>query len=1340
LENSIFHRLSSLLWGLIVTLTVLFAIYVSLGRLLASNLGHYSEAILAEFNRRVPFTVEAERVTGEWHSFSPRIVLSGLRLKMPGMEHRPLELDRGRIGLDVLDSLRTGSLQATRLELYGLKLYGEVDPQGRFGLSGFTAGGEAGRWLEQFLLNIERLTLTRNVLELALPSGAVHLLDLELDLSRTGSRRFLDATLHSTRGAAIQALGEGLGNPLQPDRFRGQLYLDITTDDLAAMPAMFAREIPPLWADGAANIELWINWDRGEAEVESRLRADDLRLLPREGEWEIPLQRVTLEAQLLEQKKRRTLFISGLELAAAGQSLTLPRLQADFWGNALRLRARDVDLAPLNALVTGIDLMPGRLAEVFRTLSPRGALDRVQLYLGDIASPGIDWELEANFSAVEVDSWQGAPGVASADGYAELAEGSGFVLLDGSDLAMSFPTVYREPLRYDSFSGAFDIDWDTAGLQLSSGLVTASAEEGAARALFGLSVPFGPSDPGIEMDLMVGMEDTRSSYRARYLPYILDPGLLEWLSTSVGEGEVERAGFVWRGSLQSDADALRTVQLGLTVADLRLDYDPGWPAVEDIDGVLLIDDTDVSFWSENGRLYDSSLEHLSAEGWMDGSGKMMLAIDARLRGPAADGLSVLNNSPLRQTVGDAFADWQVAGGLETELGLLIELGDAAVAPRVNVITRWQDVDLEILPGGLPLRSVNGVLAYSSRDGFRSKGLTGSLWAKPMTVEVGHAPEPPGPGQILPPVEVDMAVEIDLADLRDWLGVDLLRLARGSTALALQVRAAAGQAPQLSARTNLAGVSLDLPPPWRTGAEERRLLAFRMPLGGGQTRVEFTLEGGVDLVLLVRDRALSAGALAFNAAPGDVEPGRFRISGSTPLLDVDAWQRFVDEYLANGLTGDIAAAAPDSRVAGDPNRARSDAESLPGAVATAPDLHQRGTSPPTVAIDELVAERLVVAGQSFDGVTIGLEEQGGQWQLAARTDWFEGELLFGGGSSVPRLVLERLEFDGLGQLDLSASPENEVAELPDLDVAVRDLRSGGSSLGHLDFLLRSEGQELRAEAITGELAGLRIESPQPGRLRWVRTGTSATTLELHLAFDDFGDTLERLDYPRLLETEEGTVDLALEWPGAPRDFALQSAGGSVRLKAGEGSFLEASAGASGALRVVGILDLASIVRRLSLSQLFESGIPFETVTGEFYLHGGNIEVARLDVNGASSRFQFSGVSEIASRSMNGEMVATLPVASNLPWVAALAGGLPVAAGVFVVSKMFEKQFDTLSSAVYRIEGTWDDPEVRFDRIWDAARTTRPLPEAADSADSPPDPDLPDPEGPPDVKGAGRRDQP
>ena len=115
---------------------------------------------------------------------------------------------------------------------------------------------------------------------------------------------------------------------------------------------------------------------------------------------------------------------------------------------------------------------------------------------------------------------------------------------------------------------------------------------------------------------------------------------------------------------------------------------------------------------------------------------------------------------------------------------------------------------------------------------------------------------------------------------------------------------------------------------------------------------------------------------------------------------------------------------------------------------------------------------------------------------------------------------------------------------------------------------------------------------------------------------------------------------------------------------------------------------------------------------------------LDVQGSASSFQFSGVSVVESRSLDGELVVTLPVANNLPWVAALAAGLPVAAGVFLLSKVFESQVNRLTSAVYTATGTWDDPQVKFDRIFDdtvpgdpAASPVPGQPEASSQSGSP-----------------------
>ncbi len=234
MENPFFHRLGRVLWVGLVILTVTLATYVGIGRLLTANLSSFRIDILQALNARLPFAIEAQAVSGKWQSFSPVIVLTGLRITMPGNDSAPLELARGRVGVDVLNSLRTRSLQMTRLVLNGLSLHGEMSPAGRFRLTGFdaAASGPTAEPLREFLLNIEQVTLRDTRLILALPGGGVRNLGLDLELSRDGSQRDVQATLSSSAGGHIAVLARGLGDPFKPDLFTGQLYLNLQSADL----------------------------------------------------------------------------------------------------------------------------------------------------------------------------------------------------------------------------------------------------------------------------------------------------------------------------------------------------------------------------------------------------------------------------------------------------------------------------------------------------------------------------------------------------------------------------------------------------------------------------------------------------------------------------------------------------------------------------------------------------------------------------------------------------------------------------------------------------------------------------------------------------------------------------------------------------------------------------------------------------------------------------------------------------------------------------------------------------------------------------------------------------
>ena len=80
-------------------------------------------------------------------------------------------------------------------------------------------------------------------------------------------------------------------------------------------------------------------------------------------------------------------------------------------------------------------------------------------------------------------------------------------------------------------------------------------------------------------------------------------------------------------------------------------------------------------------------------------------------------------------------------------------------------------------------------------------------------------------------------------------------------------------------------------------------------------------------------------------------------------------------------------------------------------------------------------------------------------------------------------------------------------------------------------------------------------------------------------------------------------------------------------------------------------------------------------------------------------KFSGRSDLRAQTIDADLIVTLPIGSNLPWVAALAGGLPAAAGAYVASRIFEDQLGKFSSAIYKVSGKLDDPAVEFVKVFD-----------------------------------------
>jgi uncharacterized protein (TIGR02099 family) len=1284
LQHTFVHNLNRILWVSIISLVVLLAAYVSLGRVLMASVSQYEAQILAELNHRVPFTVEAGGVSGDWHSFSPGIVLSDLRLSLPGSTAPPLVLAQGRLSLDVFDILVSRSLQVSRLHLEELSLLAEISKDGKFQLVGLSGRGGLDRWLREFLLNMEQVSVTDVQLDLGLPDGSSRELQLDLDLEREGGRRTLAATLSSSHGTVINALATGLGNPFNLASFDGQLYLDIEAVDLVAAQAVVPLELPLQVSGGVLDLELWLTWENGTPNFEGLVAARDMQLGSPQGDWQLPLEELTFAASLVERRNRWTLFASDLLLRKSGHDLYLPRVQLDAWGDSLRLRTESVSLASLNRALVDLPFIPHGLQDTLKILQPDGDLSALELLVADINKPSREWGVRANFSELVLDSWRGAPGASAGSGYVELDESGGFVVVDARQMTLDFPTVYHEPLAYEDIHGTVYINWYEDAVVLSSGLITAHGDEGEVNALFGLNIPLQPTEVGLEMDLLVSLKDAEANNRNKYLPFTLSQSLLTWLQGSISKGKINEGGFLWRGSLRKDQSRARTVQLFFDVSDMAFTYHEDWPPVHDLQGLVLIDDTNISIWSERARLFNTDVTFLTAESWIDSGKEIMLDLKTSTSGLAEDGLRVVHQSPLNGLTGEVFADWRFAGQLQTDLALQLNISDSSVPPAVELQTRPSAAQLKVDPGGLVVEDINGELRYSSASGFSASDLKGVFWGEPIDVTVRqHSVDTQGYTPATSSLEVSFDTDLELAKLQQWLDLDILGRASGRTRAQVSVTAPPGEAPHIRITSDMAGAALDLPQPWQYAEEDRVPLEVDAYLKKDAINIGVVLDDRLQLNLDLVAGRLRAGALGVQEPALPLKKGYFRIAGLAPYVNVEQWQALVGDV----VPANSAAEPRDADDAGELAPADSSA-----AVAELPNL----------SIESLQIETLDFMGQDLRDVIINAAQEDSGWQLAAEMEGLQGELELAGDLQGSRLTLTHLELASLGKLQFGGEEEGGDKDwnLPNTQVIVRELYRNGSPQGELSFDLEFDGALLRMIDVRGEFAGLQLTREQGNELRWNRAAEGMTAVEAEINFTDLGTILETFEYQRVVETSGGEVDFSLQWPGSPMDFSLQGASGVIGVQIDQGRFPDNPPGAaSGALRVVSILNLAEIVSRLSMSHMFESGIPFRELKGDFKLSPGLVEVPSLDVNGASSRFIFSGSSVVADKSLFGEMVVTLPVANNLPWVAALAVGLPVAAGVFVVSKVFEKQVNQLSSAVYDIDGSWNDPQVSFSHIFD-----------------------------------------
>ncbi|MEO0442515.1 MAG: AsmA-like C-terminal region-containing protein, partial [Pseudomonadota bacterium] len=971
------------------------------------------------------------------------------------------------------------------------------------------------------------------------------------------------------------------------------------------------------------------------------------------------------------------------QLALAPASLRLHH-------NKLAINLAQLDLALWSDWLGETILHAEPAKHILQTLNPRGMLFNATAVvdLQDIKSS----YLQAKAHNISVDAWKNIPALAQVSGYMETRVNGGFLFLDTQGFSLDAQRLFSQPLEF-SQAKAY-IDWSLLPqqnrIQVRGFGIDANSIYGQSAGNFSLDVPWKPGTRKSQLYLQVGLQNARAVDHKNLLPKRLPEDFTQWIHRAVQGGTVKSAGLLYRGGLGKHA--ARSTQLFVDIADGRLAPGPEWPDVKGIDGSIVVNNA-----SALGRINAANYygrEKLKGSFDWNTNNKDSLTINVAGSAATASGLRFVKDSLLADLVGDFINQVDASGSMAVDVALAIPINNDQVqaiqqaSQRVSL--NFTDSSLSLMQAGLRLDNINGKLSYSDQAGFSSNEITGTLFDQAFAMTLQSEVYDAGKA-----VAITGSGLAKTDPLAQWLDQPFMAFLSGDFAYdfdaVIPIEKSPQRHPTMTLRSDLVGVTSTFPGLF--AKSKLQPIASEVIVNFTREHIDYDLQMGTFLSARYRNRHQGQQAMSIavtDAAPLNLPPlpdSGFKLQGQFQQLDGEEWGQFLSAY---------------PREQG--------VKQWPGDIFIAVN---------SLSIGEHELNNLLVSGQR--------EQQG--WSLVVDSDNLLGAVYLDDNKQRPLLLdIDYLNWPpGRGSalkavdsaddgteltaeaLSQSVDPLAAIdpSQLPAIDLSINRLVYQGKPLGSWSLSLRADAQGLELTNIYASAAGLSLvgNSPENGAyLRWQKASDLAPMSTRFVGRIQGGnpkDLFDQWDIPPTIESEKMLIDTELAWSGSPLSFDIERLKGSVNMEYQNGVFVQEEASKSAdVLRLFGLLNFDSIARRVRLdfSDVYRKGIAFDEVKGLLVFDNGIIQMAEpIEVIGPSSRMTLSGMIDYPQQTVDAKLVATLPIGGNLTVVTALLGGLPAAAGVYLVSKLFEKQVDQVSSINYKITGAWNQLDVQVERL-------------------------------------------
>ncbi|MEZ9596747.1 YhdP family protein [Shewanella sp. 10N.261.52.F9] len=1254
-------------WQFLAIILVLFALMVSLFRGLLPQLDQVRMELIHFVKSEYNVKVEVGQLAAEWQAYGPALTVK--HFVLPAQDNLPVTLlfNQVHVKFDFWQSIVTASPQIENVIFDGVNVALDLDHLKAIEPSASNTAMQTD-WLYKLLLEqLDRFSITDARFQLLSRQHdyrPIYIKDLKWrntsGLHRAEGKVYLDEEASEVEQLTLSV--DIKGNGYRPESLKGQFYLAASSLDIgewaSRQPNPFdnSKRLP---LEGVVNLQAWAGFSN---------RAIDgvtVQFQPSWLEWSLNKQpqRFTIESGAMVWRPNQQGWLlnsQNLDFSTNGESwpaLQLIAQKSDSGVDANLNQLAFDKLLPLLPLIPGVELAG---LKTWQSLNPSGEISDVRAHWDKLlAQPEVSFHLEQV-------GWKpndSILGIAAIDAQISLVGDSLVFALPKQDYNLDFNGAFAAPiaLQADAFNGEFNL----ADQALSLPKVHFSNADLDVKA--GVRLEFSDA---VHMALLANVELHDVANIHEYFPLNgMSSSLVSYLTEALQAGNTDDAVVLWHGAFTdypyANHDGL--FQAGFTLANATFEFEPSWPAVDQLNLSALFENDAMDLWINQGQLLG-----VNASGAYIGipalGEKSLLQVKLDLATQAEAANEVIQKSPLVDSVGATLDVVQVSGDITGQIDLSIPLYDGE-SEVIKGTVNFKDTPVYITEPGIQLDRVNGQLQFVN-DVVSGSGFTAAMYQQPlqfsfhtesMNKNYGVTVELDGQWQLTDlPEELQNPLSYYYTGQADWSGD--LRLIFDPIGYRIQARV----------ESDLLGANLLLPEPFTKGKDEPRKLVAELIGDNKQASLGIKLAnqmefwGGFD--------ADSGNALAhYDILLGRLfKPGdQLRKSKGHLQIDIDntefsPWLPIIEGFVAQGKSelsvSDSEQAKPASFF---PALASIDADfndlNLMGQPLA--DLHF--SAQPTEH-----AWRFDITSKEFDG------------RIDFYPDWVNQGL---------KIVASKFHMSPETRTEETAHYKSDtiMANLPPLAVDVDDFSLYGKSLGHLVLQGTPQASSYQIQTVSITTPNVVLK----GKGDWDMTeGKNMTSFQLNLDATKFDYLSQQLGIDPGLKDAPTAVKADISWTGAPYSFSLETLNGDVSFDLGKGHLSEVS---DKGARIFSLFSLDSLLRKLSLdfSDVFGKGLYFDSFGGTLKIDNGVVKTTDTEMNAVAGNMKVRGYTDLMSESLNYDIRFVPQLASSVPTVVLLStGGWTFGLGAFALTKVLEPVIEVISEIRFRLTGTMSEPKL------------------------------------------------